>query len=170
MARTAYVVNITPVTVPGATNPTATSFVALTIDRLAVIHEDSSAETRGPYVACYFRVTSSGAGAGLWVFPATFGFRIQVAYAGDAAPTSLVERTRAQGDNPWDTIAITGAGSHWLSIDTDGNGAMLDFDPITAEPTATAPVPSTSATADVERFTLDTTKTAERILFSLQGA
>ena len=166
MARVGLVSEITPVAVPGATN--ATAGVTLTIDRLGVIYEDSAAETRGPYAAFYFRVNSSGGGA--WTMPNPFGFRVRIDYRGDAQPTVLIQRRRSDGDNPWAGITIPGAGLTWLSVDTDGNGAMLDFDIERAAPnSAGAPVPGTSGTADVERHTLDSAKTPLRALFAVQS-
>ena len=162
MARQAHTQVLPPTAVPGATDPLDGSTATLVFDRGGAIYENSSAETSGPYMSYFLRVTSSGGGT--WQLPMTEGFRVGVLYRGDDDETNLLERGDADGDDPWMNITITGAGTHWYAVGL-GTGGAVDLSEITQTAlTATAPVPTTA-----QRFTLDAAKTPRYAFIDIDG-
>ena len=156
MARQYTEAVITPVSVQGATvNPLGAT---LQVDRLALIYEPDAAETRGPYIAGFFRATASGAGT--WSFPSTYGFRLLLTYT-DGEALELIMRTKGQGDNAWSGVTITAAGSYWFKCILQAGA--VDFQRQAAPPSA-ATVPLASSTA-VERFTISSSKIPRDVEF-----
>ena len=155
MARLFTAAAVTPIAVNGVG---VTGGQAPQWDMIAATYEPDATESRAPYIAAWARATSSQ--AGVWTFPAAFGFRLLLEYT-DGTPLAMIERAKSAADNPWSGIAITAAGSYWFKCILQAG--EVDFQRQAAPPSA-ATEPLASADA-VERFTISSSKIADRLRF-----
>ena len=159
----------TPIDLSGAGGATITppAVATLRVDRQAILYETDATETRGPYIAAWFRVTHAGAN-GTWVLPTTYGFRLLLTYT-DNDTLELIMRAKSQGDNPWSGVILgPNPGSHWIECQLMDNTDTppvkeVDFGLIVGNPSASS-TPSTSSTA-VERFTISSSKIPRDVEF-----